>query len=148
MIGFCLWQTASKACLPLCQTIMCDGGSCQVHRGIIGLRNRLIRIGNRPLGNGMVAAGRPKMQVFSLSSCRSFHRVLIIWEAHIYAILLEFNFFIYFFMKIDSIFNINDIHKPTAKLAIPYKFIYTIYPPHFFQCNYYPKSKANTILRI
>ena len=41
---------------------MCDGGSCQVHRGIIGLRNRLIRIGNRPLENGMVAAGRPKMQ--------------------------------------------------------------------------------------
>lgn len=55
-----------------------------MHRGIIGLRNRLIHIGNRPLENGMVAAGRPKMHVILIGFARIIK--ILIWNMLFYPI--------------------------------------------------------------
>lgn len=49
--------------------------------------------------------------------------VFITAQLYIKNLLFKFNFLIYFFMKINSVLNVDCINYPTIKMAISYKFI-------------------------
>lgn len=62
--------------------------------------------------------------------------------------LFELDFFINFFMNIDSALHINNLYQPAIQCTISNKIVNSIYSIYFFKRHYDSKSNTFTIFQI